>query len=153
MSGKPRNAYNPVTLGKILSGIRIGMPQHQAAAAAGVTASTFSMWIREREGVAEAVLEAEADFTFKHVNNLDGIAMSGGKNAAAVSEWMLERRDPATWGRSTRNDMWTREQQVQALIEDLKREGMTGDVEAMVRKEIANADKMKALPSGKSQPE
>lgn len=139
--------FTPLTVSSVLAGIRMGMPQHQAAAAAGVASRTWKTWLAEREELAEMVAAAEADFTYKHVKNLDDIALSGNKNSAQVSQWLLERRDPATWGRSTRNDMWTREQQVRALVEELRREGL--DVtEEQIYKEVEQAEKNKALPSG-----
>lgn len=139
--------FTPVRLATLLANLKIGMPPNQAAAQAGISMVTLKRWIDEEEGVAEQVMQAEADFTYKHVKNLDEIAMSDAKNAASVSQWLLERRDPATWGRSTRNDMWTREQLVRAMAEELRREGL--DItDEQVFKEISDAEK-RALPGGK----
>lgn len=147
MSNKS-SKFTPLTFSSVLAGLRMGMPMNQAAAAAGISPSTLKNWINEEEGVADAVMQAEADFTFKHVKNLDDQAMEGGRGSAAISQWLLERRDPANWGRSTRNDMWTRDQMVKAMVEQFKHEGLTDVTEDVIWKEIADAEKQ-ALPPGK----
>ncbi len=138
-------------LAKIIVGITLGLPRDQAAQAVQVKPGTLRRWMLESEGVYEQIVAAEVEFDAKHLTSLNDMAFDPDtpKSVRAnISEWALERHSPATWGRTSRNDMWMMEQQVKELVEEMKREGYTGVTEAQVMKDLIAA-KRKALPDGK----
>jgi len=126
----------------------MGMPIDKAAIAVGVTPATLKRWMSEDEEIAMSIAEAEAICESELLTVLDN-AVHGQdpKLATTTAQWMLERINPAAWGRTTRNDQYQKDRRLQEMASRLEAElGEPVDVSAL-RKELDEIEK-KQLSSG-----
>lgn len=135
------------TFTTILVALRMGAPLETAALSAHIAPSTLREWMNDNPEIKQDVEEAMANCDMNDLQVIDNATKAGGKDALAAAQWRLERRDPAHWSRGTRNDAWTREQQIKEMVEELRREGLM-ITEQQVLKDLQLVEK-KALPSGK----
>ena len=136
-----------VTIAKILSMLMVGNTLETAALAAHIHPRTLRQWMSEDEELELKILEAEATFEADYLDIIDRTAKGDSNKALDAAKWVLERRNPAAWAPASRNDMFTRYQQVKELAEELRSEGYS-ITEEQLMKELSNIEK-KALPSGK----
>jgi transposase-like protein len=107
---KPRK-LNPATAKVIVTAVRAGAHRETAARLAGIDQSTLWRWLQQGKEDLEAkrqtacrrlheqVEEGEASFTLRALHQIQMSAAAGDPKSAM---WLLERRDPARWGRSDR---------------------------------------------------
>ncbi len=137
------------TLASILADLRIGMPLDQAAVRAGVRPATVRKWMAEDENLMLQIEKSMADCEYADVKVFDDAVKGEDKKlAVSVAQWRRERLNPTVWGRASRNDSYTRDQQVRELAEELRREGLAITDEQLF-KELKQIE-IKALPNGKN---
>lgn len=146
---RTRVKCTPAILGKILAALRLGSPVDTAALMAGVPPRTLRQWVAEHEDVALAVAEAQANCEYEDLQVIDRAvhADNNPKLAVETAKWRRERLNPAVFGRTSRNDMWTRAELIRELAEELQREGLNVTEEQLL-KEYAQLER-RALPGGK----
>ena len=99
--------FNDVVRKRILQALGVGSTMAQAAEFGGISSRTLGRWLdRGRKGESdeyEAFLHevntAKATMIVSNLANINRAAQSGTWQASA---WLLERRDPANYGRTTR---------------------------------------------------
>lgn len=101
--GRPQHPLRPLLEQKVLDGIRAGMTLRKAAAAAGVALSTVQRWEDDERYAVEvkaAVAEREAEWL-----QLLRETEKGWQRFA----WLLERTNPADYGRRVYSEIQTDE--------------------------------------------
>jgi len=109
MAGQPTKLTAEVQ-DKIIEAIKMGNYQETAAAYAGISQSTFYLWMErgrdEPDSIysefMEAVEKAKAQSEVRGVSLIEKAATDGSCQAAA---WKLERKFPQKWGRVTRTEI------------------------------------------------
>ena len=95
-TGRPRK-YNPATVRKICRGIAAGLPFKLAAAHAGITGNTLTIWRREFPDFDEKVEQAIAAGIKSRLNQIKKAGDDGDWKASA---WWLEHVCPEHFARS-----------------------------------------------------
>ena len=110
MAAARRN--DPVVIGKILAALRVGNTIETAAHMGGVQGGTLREWMRQDAALADAVVQAIAEREFNDVAALDAFTQRNDKLGLDAIKFRLERLNPAVWGRASRNDEFTRQEQI-----------------------------------------
>ncbi len=96
--GRPRSARRPELEDAVLANIRLGQSIRRAAMAAGVPHSTVQRWEDDPEFAARAK-EAESDRERDWLEKLAGCCDAKSQGAWQRWAWLLERTNPAEYGR------------------------------------------------------
>jgi hypothetical protein len=137
--------YNQDTVARIVEALRRGNTRRNAAAAAHISARTFSEWLSAYDEFEQAVFEAEQT-AVRYMNDVVLLAASKGNWYAAMT-W-LERRYPLEYGRVDRLTALQIEE-IERIHAELTRQGIEA-TQGEVLKEYTNiAMGQRALPSGK----
>jgi len=94
--GRPTKR-TPFVTRKICRGVAAGLPYKLAAAHAGITGDTFTVWRREFPDFAEAVEQAVASGITKRLNQ---IKRAGEKGDWKASAWWLEHVVPEHYAKT-----------------------------------------------------
>lgn len=100
----PKGKFTPERTRKIIKAIKEGSPHETAAAAAGISTSTFYKWLEKGEqyetGVyrdfVDNIAQAEAQAESERIRRINKAGREGDWKADA---WYLERRYPEKYGR------------------------------------------------------
>ena len=104
----------------IIGAIQLGMYQEQAALLAGISTSTFYIWMQQGRQpdnppyteFMDAVEKARAEAEARKLRAIHIAADTGTWQAAA---WWLERSFPKRWGRKIEHTVITRDELLEAL--------------------------------------
>lgn len=99
----------------ILDAVRNGATITTAAVAAGVTPRSIQMWMHQHPAFNEALEQAKAQCI---TENLANIKQHSSKCWTA-SAWILERLDPATYGKNMNTDVADAKAKSDAIVEAL----------------------------------
>lgn len=94
MAGR-KSKYTPETVDKLLSVLRAGATIKDACAYVGISQETFFQWVNRKPEFSEAVKKAQSESLIEAVT----IIRLAAKNNWTAAAWLLERKDPANWGR------------------------------------------------------
>lgn len=100
----PKGKLTPERSRKIIKAIKEGSPHETAAQSAGISVSTFYLWLEKGEQFetgqyaefSEKVRQAEAQAESERIRRINKAGKEGDWKADA---WYLERRYPDKWGR------------------------------------------------------
>lgn len=93
LSGK--NKATPLTIRVILEAIGDGLTQRDAAALAGISEDTLSLWKRKDSDFSEQIRQKEIECKRRHIQNIHRAA----EKSWQASAWWLERKHRAEYGR------------------------------------------------------
>lgn len=99
--GRPTK-YTPDRVKRILEAIKLGVAYIDAASYAGVGLATFNEWRDRYPEFAGAVEEAAGQAVVANMAKIQKAATEGSWQASA---WILERRHPDRYGRTTRTEL------------------------------------------------
>jgi transposase-like protein len=141
--------YTPDRVQKIINALRAGNHLATAARYAGVSPNIVKKWVELYPEFALAVDEADAA---SEVRNVAIIQKEAEKRWVAAA-WLLERKYPEKWGKVDRVEIYQIQKQAEAIIEELKAEGIEGvTVEQILQERQALVDRSaKALPAPKDE--
>jgi hypothetical protein len=94
--GRP-TVRTPEMADRICDAIGKGMPFNQACLVARIAQSVAMDWKATDQAFAERIQRAQAEFVQTHLARIEKAAAGGSWQASA---WLLERRDPAEFGRN-----------------------------------------------------
>ncbi len=96
-----KSKFTPETEQKLVQAIQMGATYELAAQYGGISYETFRVWLSEKPAFSEAIKEAEGRAVVGWLAKIEKAANDGSWQAAA---WKLERRYPATYGRTVQDN-------------------------------------------------
>lgn len=96
-----RGKYTPERIAIIVQAIELGATYKLAAAAAGISDTTFEDWRNNKPAFSASIKEAEGRGAIKRLELIERAANEGSWQAAA---WKLERRYPDEYGKTVVNN-------------------------------------------------
>lgn len=112
--------YTPDRVEKIISAIKGGNAPQVAARWAGVNKQVFAVWMDTYPEFVIMVEEAEAAAEIRNV----AIVQQAANKQWTAAAWYLERTHPERWGRVDRVEIYQVQKQAEALVEELRAEGI-----------------------------
>jgi hypothetical protein len=97
--GRP-SKYKASTAKRICSGVARGYSREGAAALGGISKETLFQWARRFPAFSAALERADAKFEAQCVKQIS--AAGKVKRNWTANAWLLERKNPGTWGRIDR---------------------------------------------------
>jgi hypothetical protein len=112
--------YTPERVEKIISAIKGGNAPVVAARWAGINKAQFQIWMDTYPEFALMVDEAEAHPEIRSV----ALIRQAAEKQWTAAAWWLERTHPERWGRVDRVEIYQVQKQAEALVEELRAEGI-----------------------------
>ena len=136
--------YTPETVQKILNALRAGNYLTTAARYAGVNVKTVQRWMEMYPEFALDVEQADASGEIRNI----AIIQKAAERSWQAAAWLNERKYPERWGRVDRVEVYQVQKQAEALVEELKAEGISITVDEVLReREALQKRAQNALPA------
>ena len=116
MATKRNTKATKTTLGIIFNAISEGLTQRDAAALAGISEDTLSLWKRRDSDFSEQIRKKQIECKRGHIQNI----RKAGERSWQASAWWLERKYKEEFGRQDQQVEDDKMQRLESIAKDIK---------------------------------